>query len=90
MSEYYVSSVMLTGEAIEVTFMVLPDDVRSEASLIATRSYTIARDHPRFGPQVRELVDDLTDLTEDVHRGFADEPITTGEEDDDEPGGMGE
>lgn len=89
MSEVVVSGVAFSSDGVEVSFMVLPDDVRSDGQLIATRTYAIARHHPAYGEEVRDITQALTELIEDVHGGFASEPLTTVIEDEDELEGMG-
>lgn len=89
MSDLVLSSVAFTEQGLEATFLVLPDDVRCDGQLVASRSYAIARTHPDFGEEVREVTDALTELIEDVHRGFASQPLTTVPEREDEDEGMG-
>jgi hypothetical protein len=89
MSEYVISSVMFSHDSIEIAFMVLPDDVRSDGQLVATRSYAIARSHPTHGEDVRDITESIVDLIEDVHRGFSNEPLTTVPDDEDDLEGMG-
>ncbi len=89
-----ISSVAFSPEGIEISFMSLPDDVRSDGQLVATRTYAIDRGHPTYGNDVVEITAAVIDLIEDVHRGFMDEPIAyepTGKDapEDDELG-MGE
>lgn len=90
MGEVVVSSVVFSPDGIEVAFMVLPEDVRSDGLLVATRSYSIAAAHPTHGEEVQDITRQLIELVEDVHRGFPDEPLSTGHEDEDELEGMGQ
>lgn len=89
MSEVVVSGIAFSSDGVEVSFMVLPDDVRSDGQLIASRTYAIARTHPTHGEDVRDITTAVTELIEDVHAGFASEPLTTVIEDEDDLEGMG-
>lgn len=90
MTDYIASSVMFSPEGIEVTFMRMPDDVRCDGSLVATRSYAISAGHPRFGEDVQDITRAVHELLEDVHVAFDDEPITTLDPDEADLEGMGE
>jgi hypothetical protein len=90
MSDVVVSTVSFSPDGLDVQFMVLPDDVRSGGALIASRSYSIAARHPEYGDDVQDITRAITELVEEVHAGFADEPIAQPEPDtDDDDAGMG-
>lgn len=92
MTEFVVSNISFLDSGVEITFMRYPDDVRNDGRLIATRSYSLAEDHPSYEDEIRELRELATDLVRDVYDDFDDAPVIAPapEAGEDEDRGMGE
>lgn len=96
MSDYVVSAVMLGAEGIEVSFMVLPDDVRNKGSFVRTRGYLITDVGP-YAAEVAELREAILAFVKDVDEDWGAAPIhlealaqPLGDTEDDDDKGMGE
>lgn len=101
--EVVVQSVALSTDGVELTFMVLPDDVRSQAQVVSSRHVAIAYATPAG---LGELARDLQTLVDRLAETFLDKlpdlpvyeaPATeqqryqpTAVDDDDDDIGMGD
>ena len=98
MTEFVVDGIDFVDGGIQVTFMRVPDDVRNDGRLIASRRFAISEDHHAYGEEIAEIKELVTSLVADVFEDFDSAPIAipdTGEEagdedDDDDDKGMGE
>ena len=93
-TEFVISNINILEGAIEVTFMRYPDDVRNDGQLVATRSFTVADNHPSYAEEIAEFRELIVDLVSDIYNDFDSAPVIVPEEpvedDDDEEEGMGE
>lgn len=89
-AEVVVASVMFSPEGVEVTFMVLPGDVRNEGLLVSSRMLAVARSHPSYVDEVAELERAAVALVEDVLEDWAGAPVAQAPDEVDEGLGMGQ
>lgn len=102
MREVVVSSIGFDEQGIELAYMVLPDDVRSEGHLVLSRSVSISFKAPDgLGGMAIDLQNSAVDLAGKLHDlldslPIYEPPATEGllpvrpDDDDDEDVGMGD
>ena len=73
-TEFLVTQVGLPEDAIELTFIRLPDDIRDDRRMLGNHNYAITNDHPEFRDQIKEIRELVTDLAEEAHRRFQQTP----------------
>lgn len=101
--EIIVSSVGFDEQGLEVSYMVLPDDVRSEGHLVLSRSLAVSFKGPDgLGAMATDLQNLAVELVAKVHDGWDDQPVyeppaaerlplfPVDDDDDDEDVGMGD
>lgn len=79
---------MLTDEGVELTFMELPGDVRTDGALVQTRSIAV-RDNSPYADEILAIRDAVTGLVEDIVEDWPSAPVYEHEDDDDDAEGMG-
>lgn len=90
MTEFVVSSVQFLGDAIELTYMRLPEDIRNEGQLMATHSFRVVQNHPSYADEIQAVQDSVNELLADLYEDFDSAPVVAvPDDDDDDEEGMG-
>lgn len=85
MSKTRVANVAFSPGFVEFSWMVEPDDIVDAGNLIAQHSYTVRMDHPLYGDAIKQLVEDLEALVDDIREDWSDkEAFVPAEPDDDD------